>query len=151
MFKKSGKSGKYRIWVKKSGSGFRIPEYFVTSFHLKSDFKGGLWSKICLKNESFYEFFIGPKLFVWISHRGLKRAQSWYVPQGLGIHEAHLQLSLQVEKGRAKKFYFINLTFLWLFRVYPSDFEFNFSYDTEFVAPKIVYFRQSKVLVLVDN
>ena len=49
--------------------------------------------------------------------------------------------------GRGKKFYLINSTFFGLFSVYPSDFGFDFSYDTEFAVPKIAYFRQSKVLV----
>ena len=47
----------------------RIPEIFWPQIFLKFDFKGGLWSKICLKNESFYEFFIDPKLFVWTLDR----------------------------------------------------------------------------------
>ena len=121
----------------------RIPENFWSQFFLKSDFKGGLWSKICLKNESFYEFFIGPKLFVWISDRRLKKAQCWYMPMEWGIYGEHVGHSPQVEKGRAKKFYIINRTFFGLFRLYPSDFGF----DTEFAVPKIAYFRQSNVLV----
>ena len=120
---KSGKSGKYRVRVK---IRIRIPENFWPQFFLKSDFKGGLWSKICLKNESFYEFFIGPKLFVWISDRGLKKAQCWYMPMEWGIYGEHVGHSPQVEKGRAKKFYNINWSFLRVFRCYPTNFESNF-------------------------
>ena len=69
------------------------------------------------------------------------------MPMELGIYGEHVGHSPQVEKGRAKKFYIINRTFFRLFRVYPSDFGFDFSYDTEFMAPKNAYFRQSKVLV----
>ena len=69
------------------------------------------------------------------------------MPLEWGIYGVDMGHTPQVEKGRAKKFYLINSMFFGLFRVYPSDFGFDFSYDTVFVTPKIAYFRQSKVLV----
>ena len=60
-------------------------------------------------------------------------AQYLYIPLEWGMYRGHVAYSLQVEKGRAKKFYNINWSFLRLFRCYLAHFESNFRHDNMIV------------------